>query len=257
MSVTLFVGPLIDPEEENQQEIARLKAILDDLNAQLAERGLPAYRDPEAEPEGYEFWNVMFANEWMANLMALLDNVRADEQSQIKLRQFVDAGETGAHYFPIDFPEPLKSTVAEDMVYGSCQALLREVEALGEWLGVPLERFPMDFSGEFEDQGSKWAAIFEELEEQGAPFINLTWGGVSLEAVEDHIREICEATGADLDAFKQSLIEEYGSLEAYVEAMNAEGPSDAENTMGAVFALVSYYQGCKYAIAHGLTFGGG
>lgn len=257
MSVTLFVGPLIDPEEENQQEIGRLQAILDDLNAQLAERGLPGYHDPEAAPEGYEFWNVMFANEWMANLQALLENIRADAQSQIKLRQFVDATEVGAHYFPVDFAEPLASKVAEDMVYGSCQALLREVEAVAQWLGVPLERFPMDFSGEFEDQGAQWAAIFEELEEQGAPFTHLTWGGADLEAVLAQIHEFCEATGADEESFKQSLIEEHGSLEEYVAAVNAEGPSDAENTMGAVFALVSYYQGCKYAIAHGLTFGGG
>lgn len=256
MSITLFVGPLIDPEEENEEEIARLQAILDDLNAQLAAQELPSYREADPLPDGYEFWNVMFANEWMANLQAVLDTLRQDENAPVKLRHFVDPAEFSAHYFPVDFPEPLPSQIHEDMVYGSCQGLLREIEQLGEWLGIPLERFPMDFSGQGEEKGAEWTALYDELESQGAPFTALRWEGTDLETVMAQIHEFCEANGTDEDEFIKTLIEEHGSLEEYVESVRAEEPSDSENTMGVVFALVHYYHGLRYAIEHGMTFGG-
>lgn len=257
MSVTLFVGPLIDPEETNQQEIMRLQAILSDLNEQLAERGLPEYHELKALPEGHAFWNAIFSNQWLVNLHAFLDNLREDANAQLDLSHFVDPTAIGVHYFPVDFPEPLVSILDDEMVYASCPRLLAEIEDVAQLLGIPLERFPIDFSGDGDEMGKSWTAVFNELDEQEAPCTRLSWAQSDMEGVLEQIHNFCEMTGTPEDDFKQSLINEHGSLEDYVESLNEDTPSDEENNMGLVFTLVNYYHGCKYAIENGLTFGMG
>ena len=257
MTVTLFVGPLIDPEEINPKEIERLQAILDDLNEQLAQRGLPAYHDLKPIPEGHAFWNALFSHQWMVNLHAFLDNLRDDENAQIDLSHFVDPAQSGVHYFPVDFPDPLPSSVDEEMVYASCQRLLAEIEDVAQLLGIPLERFPIDFSGDGEEMAKSWTEIYNELDQKEAPCTRLGWTQSDLESVLERIHHFCEATGASEEDFKQQLIDEHGSLEAYIESLNDESPTDEENNMGLVFTLVNYYHGCKHAIENKMTFGMG
>lgn len=255
MSVTLFVGPLLDPEEINPKELQRYQAILDDLNGQLASRGLPPYCDPPTSDADAEEWTAMLSNQWIVNLHSLLDSLDHHQELGITLRHLVDPAEHGVHYFPIDFPDPIPSAADPDMLYASCHGLQRELEAIARWLAIPLERFAVDFSGDGLDKEEEWSAIYDDLAGQDALCTRLAWSSDDIDSVMEQIRDFCEDMGLNQEDYEQKLIEDYGSLEAYAEALNAENPSDEENNIALVFTLVNYYHGCRHAITHGLTFG--
>ncbi len=272
MGVVLYVSPLVDPDREDED---RRKLRL--VNERLRELGLPGYQDPVGDDANKPYWNAMFSNDSEGSLLELVAKIQ--DSGVLTFRHFLDPSQHKiSGYIPIDFPDPIVVNFAEQKsrkglgflrsffgkddtkeheedlwLVGSCQGLLREVEQLAELLEIPLERFPIDYSGDGEDEGDTWNAVIGELREENAKCMRTQWEQLTPESAEQQFKQFCEMTGVPYEKFRSEMIEEHGSITAFFEKGNTDFDEDRNSKV--VWALVNHWHGCKLAIERGLLFG--
>lgn len=265
MGVTLFVGPLVD-EDGEEEYVEQGRALLADFNAKLEALGLPPYVDAAPTEDNSPFWSTMFGNACLGYLHVLLSSLQENEAEAIALNHFIDPTFFSIRYLPVDFPEPIECKLKgedenvdeeslEDMiVFGSCQALVREIEQVAAWLEIPLDRFPIDYSGDGSEMEPTWARVIDELEENDARCMKLRWSPIDADGAMEQARAFCEMTGIPLDEFLTSITEEHGSLEAFINSQNEADITPEEKSASVIVALVNHYHAARMAIEHNLAF---
>ena len=195
MTLNITVGLLSDIDEEDEEVVHEEMHFLEEVNNALRERGLPEHHEPVEPPEGYEGWNATISSSDLEELLGLavtVCNSNAEEASE----RFPHLVGTQCSYFlPVDLPEPLLFEIEEDeeeepydeefnaedeeegdeeldededylIGVGSAVQLKNELETIAKVMDVPLDAFPVDFSGEA--GADEWDGVFEELRRKGA-----------------------------------------------------------------------------------------
>lgn len=192
MSLNITVGLLTDMEEDDAEIVQEEFHFLKEVNEALRERGLPEHVEPATLPEGFKSWNASVGSESLEDLLNLAISV-AETQGREPAELFPHlVGAQCNYYLPIDLPEPLlfeledeeadedydeefgmedeEESDEEDEEFligvGSSLLLKKELEAVAEATDLPLDRFPIDYSGE--GGVYAWDSVFAELQEQNA-----------------------------------------------------------------------------------------
>ena len=188
MSLNITVGLLADIEDEDEEVVEEELHFLEEVNTALRDRGLPEHHEPTEPPEDYQYWTVDVSNGDLEELLGLAVTVADGDAEQAAERFPHLVGTQCSYYLPLEIPEPLLFEIEseeEEEEYeleaqtddeeegddedeeefligvGSSLHLKDELAEVAKALNIPLDRFPIDYSGE--GGSEEWTRVFEEM----------------------------------------------------------------------------------------------
>jgi len=145
MSLTMYVGMLLDIEEDEMEE---LNEEFDAINELLTSAGLPKHEEPKATDDDY--WNFIIGYGSLEQYVYFVSSLKKSGKIKLEdsvLNHLLKHSTSEGYFAPIDFSDLLEN---DEVQVGSCYRLREISEEVARFLQIPkpLKSIPVDYSAE-------------------------------------------------------------------------------------------------------------